>query len=64
MRCQQEVSGTLFSYVSIEERIPANHPLNRIRKLADQAPDRLNPPFCQLYASEWRPSMSPTNPEP
>ena len=43
MRGQQERSGSLFSYVSIEERIPASHPLRRIRKLADQAFDRLNP---------------------
>ena len=37
MRGQQERSGSLFSYVSIEERIPASHPLRLIRKLADQA---------------------------
>jgi hypothetical protein len=43
MRGQQERSGSLFSYVSIEERIPASHPLRRIRKLADQALNRLNP---------------------
>jgi len=55
MRGQQERSGALFSYVSIEERIPASHPLRRIRKLADQALDRLNPTFCRLYASEGRP---------
>ena len=41
MRGQQERSGSLFSYVSIEERIPATHPLRRIRTLADQALDRL-----------------------
>jgi hypothetical protein len=46
MRGQQERSGSLFSYVSIEERIPASHPLRRIRKLADHALDRLNPTFC------------------
>ena len=57
MRGQQERSGSLFSYVSIEELIPASHPLRRIRKLADQALDRLNPTFCQLYASEGRPSV-------
>ena len=51
MRGQQERSGSLFSYVSIEERIPSSHPLRRIRKLADQALERLNPTFCQLYAS-------------
>ncbi len=45
MRGQQESSGSLFSCVSIEERIPACHPLRRMRKLADQALDRLNPTF-------------------
>jgi transposase len=59
LRGQQERSGSLFSYVSIEERIPASHPLRRIRKLADQALDRLNPTFCALYASEGRPSVPP-----
>jgi len=43
--------------VSIEERNPASHPLRRIRKFADQALDRLNPPFCALYAAEGRPSV-------
>ena len=59
MRGQREQSGALFSYVSIEERIPATHPLWRIRKLADQALDRLNPTFCSLYAAEGRPSVPP-----
>jgi hypothetical protein len=31
MRGQLERSASLFSYVSIEERIPAGHPLRRIR---------------------------------
>lgn len=52
MRGHRESSGSLFSYVSIEERIPASHPLRRIRKLADQALDQLNPTFCALYAAE------------
>ena len=59
MRGQRERSGSLFSYVSIEERIPASHPLRQIRKLADQALDRLNPTFCELYAVEGRPSVPP-----
>jgi transposase len=59
MRGHRERSGSLFSYVSIEERIPANHPLRRIRKLADQVLDRLNPTFCALYATEGRPSVPP-----
>ena len=59
MRDQQERSGSLFSYVSTEEQIPASHPLRRIRKLADQALDRLSPTFCKLYAAEGRPSVPP-----
>jgi hypothetical protein len=59
MRGQQERSGSLFSYVLIEERIPASHPLRRIRKLVDQALDRLNPTFCKLYAAVGRPSVPP-----
>jgi hypothetical protein len=54
MRCHRECSGSLFSYVSIEGRIQACQPLRRIRKLADQALDRLNPTFCDLYAEEGR----------
>ncbi|CAK6689675.1 hypothetical protein ICNINCKA_00654 [Synechococcus sp. CBW1107] len=52
MRGQLVHSGSLFSYVSIEKRILASHPLRRIRKLADQALDRLNPSFYELYTSE------------
>jgi hypothetical protein len=48
MRGHRERSGSLFSYVSIEERIPASHPLRRIRKLTDLALDRLNPTFCSV----------------
>ncbi|MEY2645486.1 MAG: hypothetical protein RLZZ611_2135 [Cyanobacteriota bacterium] len=59
MRDQQEHTGSLLAYVSIEDRIQARHSLRRIRKLADQALDQLNPTFCQLYASEGRPSVPP-----
>jgi transposase len=59
MRVHRERSGSLFSYISIEERIPASHPLRRIRNLADQAFDRLNLTFCELYAVEGRPSVPP-----
>ena len=45
--------------MSIEKRIPTSHPLRRIRKLADQALDRFNPTFCELYAAEGRPSVPP-----
>ena len=59
MRGQQECSGSLFSYVSIEERIPPTHPLRRIRRLADQALTGLHGTFEVLYAREGRPSVPP-----
>ena len=59
MRGQQERSGPLFSYVSTEERIPRAHPLRQVRRLADQALDRLNPAFCRLYPEGGRPSIPP-----
>ena len=51
--------GWLFAYVSIEKQIRANHPLGRIHRLADQALDRLNLTFYQLYTSEGKPSVPP-----
>jgi transposase len=59
MRGHRERSGSLFSFVPIEKRIAASRPLRRIRKLADQALERLTPTFCELYASEGRPSVPP-----
>jgi transposase len=59
MRGQQERTGPLFSYISTEERIPAAHPLRQVRRLADQALDRLNPTFCRLYPEGGRPSIPP-----
>jgi transposase len=59
MRGQQERTGPLFSYVSTEDRIPKAHPLRQVRRLADQALDRLNPTFCRLYPEAGRPSIPP-----
>jgi len=59
MRGQLERSGSLFSYVSVEERIPPSLTLRRIRKLADKALDRLDPTCCELCAAEGRPSVPP-----
>lgn len=59
MRGQQERTGPLFSYVCTEERIPKAHPLRQVRRLADQALNRLNPTFCRLYPEGGRPSIPP-----
>jgi len=59
MRGQQERTGSLFSYISTEDRIPASHPLRQVRRLADQALDRLNPTFCKLHLEGGLPSIPP-----
>jgi hypothetical protein len=51
----------LFSYVSIEDRVPASHPLLRTRQLANLALIRPKPTLLLLYASEglrWVPLES------
>ena len=49
----------LFSYVSPEARVPQDHPLRPIRKMADKALKKLSPVFRELYATVGRPSIPP-----
>jgi transposase len=49
----------MFSYLSPDERVPANHPLRRIRTMVDEALKKLSPSFSRLYSSFGRPSIPP-----
>jgi transposase len=51
--------GRLFSYISPEARVPANHPLRRVRILVRDVLSELNRSFGKLYSSEGRPSIPP-----
>lgn len=55
MRGHPEETISLFSYVSIKERIPDKHPLRRIRLLANEALKRLDRTLEQFYASADHP---------
>ena len=44
--------GRLFSYISPEARVPANHPLRKIRKLVRDVLGELNRSLSRLYACE------------
>jgi hypothetical protein len=44
-----------FSYVSLEQRVPADHPLRAVRKLVDAVLGTLSPEFDALYAASGRP---------
>lgn len=59
MRGRDDRSEGLFSYVRLEHRIPADHPLRSIRALADEALHSLNRRFEGLYSSMGRPSIPP-----
>ncbi|TRW96783.1 IS5 family transposase [Paracoccus sp. M683] len=59
MRGSDKVTGSLFSYVDLEERIPARHPLRKIRTVVNDALRSLDGEFDRLYAGEGRPSIAP-----
>jgi transposase len=59
MRGTDEVTGSLFSYVNLEERIPAGHPLRKVREIVNEALASLDAEFDRLYSAEGRPSIAP-----
>ena len=59
MRGSDEQTGSLFSYVSCEARVPTDHPLRLIRAVVDEALDVLWPEFDRLYARIGRPGIAP-----
>jgi transposase len=59
MRGDERVQDGMFSYVSLEQRVPADHPLRKIRKLTDTVLRRLSPELDKLYAGSGRPSIAP-----
>ena len=59
MRGPDERSAGLFSYVSCEARVPADHPLRAIRAIVDEALEVLSADFARLYSKVGRPSIPP-----
>ncbi len=59
MRGSDERSGELFSYVDLEARVPADHPLRTIREIANGALAGLTAEFGALYSGLGRPSIPP-----
>src|ERR1700756_1970643 len=59
MRGEDRRSEQLFSYVGLEARIAADHPLRQIRELVDAALQSLSRAFDRLYACDGRPSIAP-----
>ena len=59
MRGSDRRSGSLFSYVDLEARVRADHPLRRIKVFADAALAALSEEFSRLYSAMGRPSIPP-----
>jgi transposase len=59
MRGETSGQHEVFSNVSLEDRVPADHPLRTIRARAEAALKRVSPLFEQMYASGGRPSIPP-----
>jgi transposase len=54
-----EQQGAMWSYVPLEQRIPADHPLRVIRVLVDAVLEELSPRFAELYSRVGQPSIAP-----
>src|SRR6266853_349185 len=59
MRGPDEKQGEVFSYVPLEDRIPRDHPLRRIRPMVDRGLNEMWTHFEALYARRGRPSIAP-----
>jgi transposase len=59
MRGNDRRQDGLFSYVSLESRVPQAHPLRPVPEMVDRALKSMSRDFSRLYASAGRPSIAP-----
>ena len=59
MRGDERTQDGMFSYVSLEQRVAADHPLRAVRRLTDAVLGTLSPELDALYAASGRPSIAP-----
>jgi transposase len=59
MRGDERFQDGMFSYVSLEQRVPSDHPLREVLKVTDIVLHTLSPEFDALYAEAGRPSIAP-----
>ena len=59
MRGDDRQQADMYSYLSPEERVRANHPLRAVRAMADEALKNMSRRFDTMYAKTGRPSIPP-----
>src|SRR3974377_1898915 len=59
MRGKDDQQGSVFSYLSAEERIPADHPLRDVRTAVDEVLRSMSKRFDSVYADSGRHSIAP-----
>jgi transposase len=59
MRGDGQQQKAMFSYVTMEQRIPSDHPIRAIRSMVDEALCALDAMFSQMYSQRGRPSIAP-----
>jgi transposase len=59
MRGNDQKQAAMFSYLTLAQRIPADHPARQIRALVDRALQRMDAQLEKLYSDTGRPSIAP-----
>jgi transposase len=59
MRGEDWKQTAMYSYVTLSQRIPADHPARAIRAMVDRALERMDAELEQLYSRTGRPSIAP-----
>jgi len=59
MRGDDQQQGAMWSYISPERRVPADHPLRPIREMVNVVLKDMSQGFGRIYAREGRPSIPP-----
>lgn len=59
MRGRIERQGSMLSLKTPEQRVPKDHPIRRIKEIADRELERLSPVFDQMYSADGRYSIPP-----
>src|SRR5215470_16684627 len=59
MRGEERQQRSMLMVMDVEQRIPQEHPLRRIKQVTDRVLKNLSPIFDQMYSSVGRPSVPP-----